>query len=118
LIKLQRYDDALADLNRSLELKPDNAEVISVRGLTYFHLNRHDEAIKDFIRSLELKSDAPNTLYNLACLYSLKGKIDDALPYLEKAINKDEKNREMAKTDKDFDNLRDDPRFKKLIDID
>ena len=38
--------------------------------------------------------------------------------YLEKAIDKDNKYREMAETDKDFDNIREDHRFKKLIEED
>jgi len=40
--------------------------------------------------------------------------IGEALDYLEKTIDKDKKYREMAKTDKDFDNIRDEPRFKEL----
>ena len=38
-----------------------------------------------------------------------------ALTYLEKAIGKDKKYKEMAKRDKDFDNIKNDSRFKKLI---
>ncbi|MFC1950498.1 hypothetical protein ACFLWD_02410 [Chloroflexota bacterium] len=47
--------------------------------------------------------------------FSLQEKSEDTLTNLEKTIDKDEKYREMAKTDKNFDNIRDDPRFKKLI---
>ena len=113
--KLERYDEALADYNRSLELKPDDPATLNNRGNTYAKLERYDEALADYNRSLELRPDDPAILYNLACLFSLQGKSDDALTYLEKAIHKDRKYREMAKTDKDFDNIRDDPRFKKLI---
>lgn len=41
--------------------------------------------------------------------------LDDAISNLEKAIGLDEKYRQIATTDSDFDNIRDDPRFKKLI---
>ena len=58
---------------------------------------------------------SPRVLYNLACLFSILGKADDAIGYLEKAVGLGEKAREMAKTDEDFGNIRDDPRFKKLI---
>ena len=115
---MERYDDALADFNHSLELRPDDPDTLTNRGVTYRHLERYDDALADFNRSLELKPDDPDTLYDLACLSSLWGKVDDALTYLEKAINKDKKYREMARTDKDFDNIRDDPRFKKLIESD
>jgi len=116
--RLGRYEEALADFNRSLELRPNAANTLYNRGVTYTRLNRYEEALADFNRSLELRPDHPATLYNLACLFSLWGKVDEALDNLEKAIKGDEKYREMAKTDKDFDNIREDPRFKKLIESD
>jgi tetratricopeptide (TPR) repeat protein len=112
---LKRYDEAFADFNRSLELRPDDPVTLYNRGTTYPHLGRYDEALADLNRSLELRPDYPATLYNLACLFSLWGKPNDALAYLEKAVGKDKKYRELAKTDEDFNNIRDDPRFKKLI---
>jgi len=115
---LREYDKSLADLNHSLELRPDDPDTLVARGVTYSKLKRYDEALTDFNRSLEIKPNDPGTLYNLACVFSLRGKIDDALTYLKKAIKADEKYREMAKTDEDFDNIRDDPRFKKLMESD
>jgi len=112
---LKRYDEAFADFNRSLELRPDDPTTLYNRGTTYPHLERYDEALADLNRSLELRPDYPATLYNLACLFSLWGKPNDALAYLEKAVGKDKKYRELAKTDEDLNNIRDDPRFKKLI---
>ena len=85
------------------------------RGVAYSHMGRYQEALADFSRSLELRPDHASTLYNLACLFSLWAKKDDALANLEKAIAADEKNRQMARTDTDLDNIRDDPRFKKLV---
>jgi len=37
---------------------------------------------------------------------------------LEKVVGKDKEYREWAKTDEDLNNIRDDPRFKKLIESD
>jgi len=115
---LGKYEEALANLNWSLELEPDNHITLNNRGLTYAKLERYDEALADYNRALELRPDDPGTLYNLACLFSLQKKTDDALDYLEKAISKDNKFREMAKTDEDFNNIRDDPRFNKIIETD
>lgn len=115
---LERYEEALADFNRSLELRPDDPDTLNNQGITYIRLKRYEEALDDFNRSLELKPDNPSTIYNVACLFSLQRKTDDALAYLEKAIKGDEKYREMAKTDNDFDNIREDPRFKKLTESD
>ena len=116
--EMERYDEALADYNRSLELRPDYSSTLHNRGITYTKLERYDEALADFNRALELNPDYESPVYNLACLFSLWGKRKDALAYLEKAISKNKKFREMAKTDKYFDNIRDDPHFKKLIEPD
>jgi len=114
-LKLGRYDESLPDFNRSLELRPDDPKTLHNRGMAYAKLERYDEALADFNRSLELRPDDPGTLYNLACVFSLRGKVDDALTYLGKAISQDKKYQEKAKTDTDFANIREGPRFKKLI---
>ena len=116
--KLEKYDESLADYNRALELKPDYPDALYNRGITYVKLERYDEALADFKRSLELRPDNAATLYNMACHFSLQEKTDESLSYLEKAIHQDKKYQEKAKTDEDFDNIRKDPRFKKLIEED
>ena len=115
---LGKYEESLADLNRSLELRPDDSATLMNRGTAYGYLDRYEESLADLNRSLELRPDHPDTLYNLACLFSLRGKADEALGYLEKAIAGDEKYREKARTDDDFNNIREDPRFKKLVEPD
>ena len=119
---LKRYEEALADYNKALQLRPDYPDILNNRGINYLKMGavykkpeHYDEALADFDRVLELQPDDPNTLYNLACLFSLMRKPDDAISYLEKAIRLDEKFRQQAARDSDFDNVRDDPRFQKLI---
>jgi tetratricopeptide (TPR) repeat protein len=113
--KLGKYEEALADYNLSLKLMPDNAGTLYNRGITYARLGRYDEAFTDFNLSLKLRPDNADTFYNMACTYSLMVRTSDAINYLKQAISKDKKYIDMAKTDKDFDNIRNDPRFQKLI---
>lgn len=116
--ELGRYDEALVDYNRSLQLRPDYPDALSNRAVTYKNLGRYGEALVDLSRALEHRPSHPGALYNLACLCSLRSKADEALSHLKKAIDKNKKYREMAKTDKDLNNIRDDPRFKKLMESD
>ena len=115
---LKRYGEALADYNRSLELRPDDPATLNNRGVIYLRMERYVEAHADFNRTLQLKPDKPLAVYNMACFFSLTGKPNDAISHLEKAIGLDEKYRHDAATESDFDNIRDDPRFKKLIEGD
>ncbi len=53
--------------------------------------------------------------YNLACCESLAGRPADAIEHLLHAIEVSEKFRGLAKSDSDFDPIRDEPDFKKLV---
>ncbi|NET57961.1 MAG: tetratricopeptide repeat protein [Symploca sp. SIO2E6] len=72
--------------------------------------------IASFDKAIEIKPDKDEAWYNKACCYGLQNNIDLAIENLQQAIqlNPDE-NREMAKTDSDFDNIRSEPRFQALI---
>lgn len=53
--------------------------------------------------------------YNVACCESLSGSTPDALEHLRQAIELSEQLRDYAKEDSDFDPIRDEPAFKKLV---
>jgi tetratricopeptide (TPR) repeat protein len=55
-------------------------------------------------------------LYNLACCESLAGRTTDAVEHLRQAIGLSEQFRSYAKDDSDFDPIRDEPAFKRLLD--
>ena len=57
----------------------------------------------------------PMLVYNLACSNSLSGRTSDAIENLRRAIGASEKHRADARTDSDFDSIRDEPSFKALI---
>ncbi|RUR73569.1 tetratricopeptide repeat protein [Chlorogloeopsis fritschii PCC 9212] len=54
--------------------------------------------------------------YNKACCYALQGNFEQAIEALAQAINVNpDAYREMAKTDSNFDSIREDKRFQALI---
>ena len=114
----QQYEEALEQYDLCLTLEHDFPEALYNRGTTYSKMERYEEALADYNQALKIKPDFPEAVYNKACLFSLMHKPKDAIALLEKAIGLDEKHRQMATTDSDFDNIRDDPRFKKLIERD
>lgn len=59
--------------------------------------------------------DNPLLLYNIACCESLLGRKDEALEHLRLAIAGHEGFVETARDDSDFDPVREDPRFEKLV---
>jgi len=57
----------------------------------------------------------PRLLYNVACCESLAGRKEDAIEHLRLAIESSEPLRELAAGDSDFDPLRGEPEFEKLV---
>jgi hypothetical protein len=57
----------------------------------------------------------PMPLYNLACCESLAGHSEDAIKHLGMAIERWEGGRDLARTDSDFDAIRDEPGFRELV---
>jgi tetratricopeptide (TPR) repeat protein len=54
-------------------------------------------------------------LYNLACYESLAGRTTEAIEHLRQALDRSEELRELAKSDSDFNPIRDEPAFKELV---
>jgi len=76
-------------------------------------LDRARQLMADLI---EQHPDAWQGLFNAACLEARLGDRDRAVEHFERAVELEpEKAREFAKTDSDFDSIRDDPRFVALL---
>jgi quercetin dioxygenase-like cupin family protein len=77
----------------------------------FVQAGRWEEAERLMQQGLEEKPGDAAILYNFACLEARAGKPDAALDLLLAAVAADERFREYAQTDEDFESLRDDPRF-------
>lgn len=62
-------------------------------------------------RALELGFRPENESYNIACAYALMGKSDEALQWLEKALDARYADQDTLAQDDDLNSLRQDPRF-------
>jgi tetratricopeptide (TPR) repeat protein len=83
-------------------------------GVPAWEAERYDEAKALLLEGLELHAGNASLLYNLACVEALMGDKEAALEHLAEAA-KNERFREFAKTDSDFDSLRGDPRFSEAL---
>ncbi|MEH2372102.1 TPR end-of-group domain-containing protein [Nostoc sp.] len=114
--KLGRNEEAIASYDQALKFKPDLHEAWNNRAIPLGNLGRNEEAIASYDQALKFKPDYHQAWYNKACYYALKGNIEQALENLQQAINLNpDEYREMAKTDSDFDGIREDERFQALI---
>ena len=82
---LKRYDEALADFNRAIELDPTFSAAFSNRGITYHTLQRYDDALADYTRAIELDPTKASAYLNIGALYGRQEMFLVALPYFERA---------------------------------
>lgn len=90
----------------------------------HYQLRDYPEAANHF-KSLIVLLDAagqtqglPTMLYNTACTLSLSKNLDESFQYLERALQADKEKRlgrAMLDDDQDLKNLREDPRFAKIL---
>ena len=115
LHKLGRYEEAITSYDRALEIKPNNDEAWYYRGDALYNLGRYEETIASFDRALAIKPDDDLAWYNKACCYALQGDVNRSMENLQKAIELNPEYREDAKTDSDFDRIRENKRFQEII---
>jgi len=116
LFNLGRYEAAIAAYDAALAIQSDDHAALNNKGGTLGKLGRYEAAIAAYDAALAIKSDKHEALYNKACCYGLQSQVGPALENLERAIQlSPDEYREMAKTDTDFDAIRDDPRFQALL---
>ena len=80
-----------------------------------YEAGAYEEAAARARELLEAYPRNARLLYNIACCESLAGRKEDAIEHLRLAIESAEPVRELAAGDSDFDPLRGDPEFQKLV---
>jgi tetratricopeptide (TPR) repeat protein len=116
LANLGRVEEAISNLDQALKFEPDDYQIWYGRGATLSRLNRDSEAIISYDQALKIKPDFSDALYGKACLYALQSSAEAATACLSRAIELEPAvYLDLAKTNSDFDLIRDDPRFQALV---
>lgn len=112
-IRVDDHADPFKELGRLL----DYAEMNYAwnEGWTAFTQKRFAEALVAQERAALLGATVPEVIYDLAVIRLAAGKRAEALEALERAVTMNPKLKTQAQRDKDLDALREDARFKKLI---
>ena len=116
LAKIQKYQEAVKSYNQAIAIKNDYSDAWNNRGVSLMKLGIYGEAIACFDNAVKIKPDFFSAWYNQARCYSLKNEVEVALKSLEKAISLNSGNcQKMAKNEPDFEYIRDNELFQKLI---
>ncbi len=84
-----RYEEAIQEFNKAIEIDPNNPEIYFYRGNTYADKGDSDKAIDDFTKAIQLDPTNANAYYNRGISYSDKRDLDRAIADYSKTIELD-----------------------------
>ncbi|MFM6690497.1 MAG: tetratricopeptide repeat-containing serine protease family protein, partial [Microcystis panniformis] len=83
---LQKYDLALSDYSKAIELNPNDADAYYNRGILYRRQQKYELALDDYNQAIELNPNDADAYYNRGNLYYNQQKYELALSDYSKAI--------------------------------
>ena len=101
---------------KQLKLNPDDTRILSFGATSLFEIGERTEAYQWINKALQLYPDDASVLINGACLYAKDDKKEEALNLLDLAVSKGFGKKDWIEHDPDYDSLRNEPRFKALLD--
>ena len=107
---------AIAQMREVLGKNPHLEGMRPILGILLASQEQFEEAREQLTpRALQMAEADFDMAYWTASVYALLGEKDEALRWLEQAINLGNENREWFDRDRNWDSLRDDPRFVQLM---
>jgi tetratricopeptide (TPR) repeat protein len=120
--RLDRFDDAQAARVRGvriaeerLKLQPDDVRALYMGANGLIALGDHDRALEWATLALGMEPDEPMVLYNVACIFSLAGKREEAINHLERSVHLGLRQVGWIQNDSNLDPIRAHPRFVALM---
>ena len=106
---------SLRVIEKHLELHPDDARALYLGATDLCQLGEKGRSLEWAQMALAIDPEDAGILYNVACVYSLQGQVEEALNCLEKAMVHGFWYKQWAEHDSDLTNLRNHPRFQALM---
>ena len=106
---------ALQLTERHIESHPDDARALYLGAGILARIGEHEKSFDWARRALSIDPEETSILYNVACVYALLGRSEEALVCLGKVMEHGTFFKNWAAKDSDLDSLRSDPRFQALL---
>ncbi|MCS6805711.1 MAG: protein kinase [Acidobacteriota bacterium] len=87
LSAMSRFDEALTEIKRALELDPLSLMIITAVGLVFYYGRQYDQAIEPLRRVLEMDPNFPPALRVLGWAYEQKGMMEEAVGQYQRAVS-------------------------------
>ena len=106
---------ALQLIEKHIDSHPDDPRSLYLGAGILARIGQHTKSYEWARRAVAIDPEETSILYNVACVYSLLGRTEDALTCLSKVMEHGTFYKNWAAKDSDLDSLRSDPRFHALL---
>ncbi len=116
--KMGQYDKAIGEFQRALEIDPTDANALKNlenAKKSKAVIEEREGQFAELRREVEAHPDNPMALYKLGRLYAFYDKKDQAIEWINKALDKGYGDWDYIKIDPALEKLRGDPRFEKML---
>lgn len=114
-IRQNRFDEAVAAARKAFEFSGGNSEALSLEGYALAKSGRTVEARATLEKLKSTTHQKYVPAYNIALIENALGNREEALNQLEKALKDHDARMILLKVEPKWDNLRNEPRFNKLM---
>jgi len=108
---------AMDSYNRVLEIDVTNPEAWNLKGLVYYRQKNYEQALECVEKAIDSNPTDGMAWYNKACYNSLLSHIPEAIEALKRSIEIDVKNAKKAVRDRDFENVRVDEGYRRVVEV-
>ena len=108
---------AMEAYNKVHEIDVTNAESWNLKGLIYYRQKNYDKALECVEKAIDSNPTDGMSCYNKACYHSLLNHIPESIEALKRSIEIDVKNAKKAVRDKDFENIRTDEGYRRIVEV-
>jgi adenylate cyclase len=107
--------EAVRRAKRLVDLNPCDIRTLSLGASALYRSGEQERGLEWSQRALDLNPDDMGAVLNAVCLHAKLGNKERALDLLERAIAQGWGHRDWIERDRDYDTLRQDPRFQRLM---
>src|SRR5574340_134057 len=111
------FAGAMESYNKVHEIDVTNAEAWNLKGLIYYQQKNYEKALDSVEKAIDSNPTDGMSWYNKACYHSLLNHIPESIEALKRSIEIDVKNAKKAVRDKDFENIRTDEGYRRIVEV-
>ena len=111
------HAEAMRVYDRVLDIDVANAEAWNLKSLIHYGQKNYARALDSVEKAVDSDPKFGMARYNRACYLSMLGRVTESIEALKRSIEVDVKNARRAVKDRDFQNVRIEDGFKRIIEV-